>query len=111
MSQSLDQFVDSLLRSELITPSQLQAARERLTASGKPPADDDMVQVLADSGHLTEFQASELRKGKAEQLIVGDYLILHPVGRGGMGLVFKARHCVMKREVAVKFMLAGDDGS
>ena len=81
-----------------------------MVVAGQPTEADDLAHRLAESGHLTEFQASEVRQGKIEHLVVGDYLILDPVGRGGMGQVFKARHAVMKREVAVKFVLANADG-
>lgn len=105
MSESLERFVELLLRSELITESQLEQLRQQLEASRPENADEDFVQRLSDSGALTEFQVAEMKQGNVDNLVVGDYLILYPIGQGGMGRVFKARHSVMKREVAVKFML------
>jgi serine/threonine protein kinase len=55
-------------------------------------------------GHLTEFQAAEVCRGKADQLMLGDYLLIDEIGHGGMGQVFRARHGMMNREVAVKLM-------
>lgn len=111
MSDSLDRFIKLLLRSGLITESQLTEIRNQLTPNDSSSFQKDFADKLADSGHLTPFQADELRQGHIEDLVVGDYVILEFLDKGGMGQIFKARHALMKREVAIKFTLPDADGT
>jgi eukaryotic-like serine/threonine-protein kinase len=89
-------FLQRLIYSQLLEPDQLAACQ--IAAGGKEEA---LIQRLQDQGHLTRFQIRQLKAG-ATNFRIGKYVITDCVGRGGNGIVFKARHRLMQRFVALK---------
>ena len=62
-----------------------------------------LTKLVAD-GHITEFQATKFREGKASDIYFGDYVVVDKLGQGGMGTVLLARHRRMERQVAIKIL-------
>lgn len=82
---------------------------ERLAALQQRPTNgqDDATALLRElvrNGDLTSYQANEIAKGRGRQLLLGPYLLLEPLGQGGMGQVFKARQRMLGRIEALKLI-------
>ena len=55
---------------------------------------------------LTRFQAERLVAGKTLGLVLGNFHILEPIGKGGISVVYKARDVRTGEIIALKTFLA-----
>ena len=97
--------LDAEYRSVAIEEFTRRLAMEQLTPT-IPASHAETSQPFADrliaAGHLTPYQARVLLSPSPHPLALNDYLILDRIATGGMGIVYRAIHRRMKREVALK---------
>ena len=79
------------------------------------PARVVLVAGLAASALLSLLLAALLslrgvRQAVEASLRLGQYTLVHRLGRGGMGVVYEARHRMLARPVAIKFIRDADKG-
>lgn len=65
----------------------------------------DAIQCWLRTNRLNSFQSQQLLEASSIPLAVGHYVFLEKIGHGGMGAVFRARHRLMERDVAIKLIL------
>ncbi len=102
MPLSLDQFRTRLVASSLLTEGDVEGLLSSLTEVDQPADGEAFAKRLVRDGLLTAWQAKQVYRGRSKSLVLGNYVLLDKLGQGGMGMVFKAEHLVMKRIVAVK---------
>jgi serine/threonine protein kinase/formylglycine-generating enzyme required for sulfatase activity len=79
--------------------------------AAKPATAEELAKELYCESKLTKFQAQAIYQDKTRGLVVGNYVVLDRLGKGGMGQVYKAQHRKMKRVVALKVLPSGSTQS
>ena len=102
---STPEFLAALERSAILPDATCREVQRRFARRAAKLDSLTLAHQLMDEGILTEFQARRLLWGK-KILSFGRYALLDSIGQGGRGRVFKARHRLMDRVVALKVMLA-----
>ena len=85
-----DAFLQNVRRSRLISDAGLKSILASAPASARSSA-RAFAEHLITIGELTHYQTEKLLAGRWRGLVVADYHILAPLGRGGMGTVYLAK--------------------
>lgn len=111
MSDSLNLLIGELTAFGLLTNEALHAVLESLPEQNRPQSAEALSDLLIERDLLTPYQKQKLLAGSGKSLLMGNYLILDQLGKGGMGVVLKALHRRMDRLVALKVMAPGEVSS
>ena len=106
MAGGIEQFVERLVASGLMSGAEVQSFQGKLAPDQSPPDAQSLARALVLAGRLTKYQATAVYQGKTKGLVFGEYIVLDKIGQGGMGVVLKAQHRRLKRQVAIKILPA-----
>jgi len=104
MAVSLDEFIRSLSECGLMTAEEVHSFLSGLPPDKRPTTAEHLAREMVTLGKLTKYQAQAIYQRKTAYLVLGNYVLLERIGRGGMGQVFKAKHKKMDRIVALKVL-------
>ena len=102
---NVNELLELINKSGLIEEGRLRGIVAKLCAAAKPPRlPRDLADLFVANKLLTRFQADLLLKGKFKGFHIGKYLVLQPVGVGGMASVYLCQRPSDGAHVAVKVL-------
>lgn len=102
--RTVEEFTQQLTASGLMTAEELLSFYDSVDLHDPVVEVEKLIEMLVEHRRLTPYQAESVALGQTRGLVLGNYVILDKLGEGGMGMVFKARHRLMKRIVALKVL-------
>ncbi len=100
----LGELARELTENGLVEAADVESLRQQIVAREGPRNAAALARELVRYGRLTPYQAAAVLQGKTRGLLIGNYVVLDKLGAGSMGMVFKARHRLLKRIVALKLL-------
>jgi serine/threonine protein kinase len=106
MTSTIEQFRHALLYTGLLSEDELNSLLEELPLEERPLTSEALGEFLVNKQKLTPYQVEQILEEKGDGLLLGKYIIQDVIRRGAMGVVYRARHAQMKRDVALKVILS-----
>ncbi|MBA4018724.1 MAG: hypothetical protein C0483_16275 [Pirellula sp.] len=103
---TFEQFGKSVVTSGLLTGDELKAWYTSLPAAERPRDPEKFAHALVEHRKISKYQAQVLLQGKSQSLAFGNYVLESQLGVGASGAVFKAKHKLSGRTVAIKVLSA-----
>lgn len=103
-AMSREEFIESLAGCGLMSLEDVEEFLDKLPAAKRPQNGKELAEEMYRQKRLTKFQVQAVYQKKTRGLVVGNYVMLDRLGRGGMGQVYKAQHQKMERIVALKVL-------
>ncbi|MFK7819065.1 MAG: protein kinase [Planctomycetaceae bacterium] len=100
---SVDELLQCIRKSRLLSDKQFARVEASVGNAGSGLTTEALVGQLTEKRVLTAWQSKMLLQNQTG-FVLGQYKLLEPIGKGGMGKVFKARDRKNKRNVAIKVL-------